>query len=185
MTCPIRVRQPVSDHEFGMLNDLRAAIQLESSLENDGLIINMTAVEGILIDRYNRESSAHASPGETSSRSEADPQQSLYPAYPMVIANEALALTGSGFFLGEQAPLVMLVWGAQRVLPVQIERISARDLAFDAQLNPIRVEVDPEARVLTYRDLDPTNPGSGGGELVGSRRAAQWFNIEASLGASF
>lgn len=83
----------------------------------------------------------------------------LYPAYPMVIANEALALAGTGFILGEQAPLVMLVWGARRVLPVQLQQMSVRELAFDANLNPIRVEVDLEARVLTYRDMDPTNPG--------------------------
>ena len=83
----------------------------------------------------------------------------LYPAYPLVIANEAMALAGSAFIQGEQAPLVLLVWGPRRVIPVQIDSLSIREQAFDQQLNPIRVQVDISASVQTYRDLDITNPG--------------------------
>ena len=46
----------------------------------------------------------------------------VHPPYPLVIANEALALAGSAFILGEQAPLTLLVWGPRRVLPVQSGR---------------------------------------------------------------
>lgn len=83
----------------------------------------------------------------------------LYPGYAAVTANQELARAGSAFILGEQAPLVLLVWGRRRVVPVQIERMSIREQAFDSALNPIRMEIDFEARVLTYRDLDPANPG--------------------------
>ncbi|WP_116132693.1 hypothetical protein [Tropicimonas sp. IMCC34043] len=83
----------------------------------------------------------------------------LYPAYPLVIANEAMALAGSAFIQGEQAPMVLLVWGPRRVLPVQIESLSLREQAFDQSLNPIRVQVEISARVQSYRDLDITNPG--------------------------
>ncbi len=83
----------------------------------------------------------------------------LYPSYPLVIANEAMALAGSAFIQGEQAPLVLLVWGPKRVLPVQIDSLSVREQAFDANLNPIRVEVEISAQVQSYRDLDITNPG--------------------------
>jgi hypothetical protein len=83
----------------------------------------------------------------------------VYPPYPMVIANEALALAGSAFILGEQAPLALLVWGARRVLPVQVESLSIREEAFDQKLNPIRARVELSLKVLTYRDLDVTNPG--------------------------
>lgn len=82
-----------------------------------------------------------------------------YPPYPMVIANEALALAGSAFILGEQAPLVLLVWGARRVLPVQMQSLSIKEEAFDQRLNPIRARADLSLKVLTYRDLDVTNPG--------------------------
>jgi hypothetical protein len=83
----------------------------------------------------------------------------LYPSYPLVLANEALALLGSAFILGEQAPLALLIWGRRRVLPVQVQSLSIKEEAFDQQLNPIRARVDLSVKVLTYRDLDVTNPG--------------------------
>jgi len=83
----------------------------------------------------------------------------LHPSYPMVIANEALALSGSAFILGEQAPLALLIWGPRRVLPVEVQRLAVREQAFDQSLNPIRVEAELSMKVLTYRDLDVTNPG--------------------------
>ncbi|HEY0104918.1 MAG TPA: hypothetical protein VGB91_02455 [Rhizomicrobium sp.] len=83
----------------------------------------------------------------------------LYPSYPVVIANQVLALTGSAFILGEQAPLALLIWGPRRVLPVQVQSLSIKEEAFDQQLNPIRARVEMSVKVLSYRDLDVTNPG--------------------------
>jgi hypothetical protein len=83
----------------------------------------------------------------------------LYPSYPLVIANEALALLGSAFILAEQAPLALLIWGPRRVLPIRVQSLSIREQAFDQKLNPIRASVNITADVLTYRDLDVTNPG--------------------------
>ena len=83
----------------------------------------------------------------------------MYPSYGTVIANQALALSGSAFILGEQAPLAFLVWGAKRVLPVQVVSTTFREEAFSTKLDPIRVSADLTLRVLTYRDLDVTNPG--------------------------
>lgn len=83
----------------------------------------------------------------------------VYPSYPLVIANEALALAGSAFILNETAPLTLLVWGPRRVLPVQVQSLSIKEEAFDQKLNPIRAKADLSLRVLTYRDLDMTNPG--------------------------
>jgi hypothetical protein len=83
----------------------------------------------------------------------------LYPSYPVVIANQVMALTGSAFILGEQAPLALLIWGPRRVLPVQVQSLSIKEEAFDQQLNPIRAKVEMSVKVLTYRDLDVTNPG--------------------------
>jgi len=83
----------------------------------------------------------------------------MYPPYPLVIANEALAFGGSAFILAEQAPLSLLIWGPKRVLPVQVASLSIKEEAFDQQLNPIRAKADLSLNVLTYRDLDVTNPG--------------------------
>lgn len=86
-------------------------------------------------------------------------EQLVYPSYLAVIANEALAISGSAFVLGEQAPLAFLVWGEKRVLPVKVGSLSIKEEAFDQRLNPIRAKVDLSLQVLTYRDLDITNPG--------------------------
>lgn len=86
-------------------------------------------------------------------------EQLVYPAYPAVIANEALALAGSAFILNEQAPLAFLIWGEKRVLPIQVDSLTVNEEAFDQRLNPIRAKVDLSMKVLTYRDLDITNPG--------------------------
>jgi hypothetical protein len=83
----------------------------------------------------------------------------MHPSYVSVVANEALALFGSAFILAEQAPLALLVWGPRRVLPVQVHSLTIKEQAFDQNLNPIRATADVSLRVLTYRDLDVTNPG--------------------------
>lgn len=82
----------------------------------------------------------------------------LYPAYPVVVANQAAALAGSAFIAAELTPLALLIWGARRVLPVQVTGLSIAEQAFDQQLNPIRASADLSLKVLTYRDLDPTSP---------------------------
>jgi hypothetical protein len=51
------------------------------------------------------------------------------------------------------------VLGPRRVVPVQAERISVREEEFDQKLNPIRARAELSLKVLTYRDLDVTNPG--------------------------
>ena len=83
----------------------------------------------------------------------------LFPPYALVVANEALAMAGSAFIQGEEAPLVLLVWGQRRIVPVRLDSLTIREQAFDQALNPIRVEVDLAATVQTYRDLEVTNPG--------------------------
>lgn len=83
----------------------------------------------------------------------------LFPLFPLVVANEALALAGSGFVAAEEAPLTLLVWGRHRVVPVRVESLALREQAFDVNLNPIRLEADLSLKVLTYRDFSVSNPG--------------------------
>lgn len=86
-------------------------------------------------------------------------EELLYPSFPLVVANEAMALAGMGFIAAEQAPLTLLFWGRNRVLPVMVESLTLKEQAFDTQLNPIRVSADLALKVQSYRDLDMTNPG--------------------------
>ncbi|MDP9422442.1 MAG: hypothetical protein M3Q19_06350 [Pseudomonadota bacterium] len=83
----------------------------------------------------------------------------LYPSFPLVVANEAIAMAGMAFIAAEQAPLTLLIWGERRVLPVRVESLTLKEQAFDTNLNPIRVAVDLSLKVQSYRDLDLTNPG--------------------------
>lgn len=83
----------------------------------------------------------------------------MYPAYPTVIANQALANFGASALLAEPAPMAMFVWGPARVLPVRVESVSITEQAFDTLLNPIQAKADLSLKVLTYRELEITNPG--------------------------
>jgi hypothetical protein len=58
-----------------------------------------------------------------------------------------------------EAPLTLLVWGAQRVLPVLITSMSLTEEAFDPRLNPIRAKASIEMKVLTSVDLPLAHTG--------------------------
>lgn len=83
----------------------------------------------------------------------------MYPSFPIVVANQVLAAFGAALILGEPAPLALFVWGPARVLPVRVNSVSITEQAFDTNLNPILAKADLSLKVLTYRDLDITNPG--------------------------
>jgi hypothetical protein len=83
----------------------------------------------------------------------------MYPSFPVVVANQVLSALGMGLILGEPAPLALFVWGAARVLPVHVNSVSITEQAFDTNLNPILAKAELALRVLTYRDLEITNPG--------------------------
>jgi len=78
-----------------------------------------------------------------------------YPASADVIdisklANQGKVEVGSGY----AAPLTLLVWGPQRVLPVLLTNVVVEETNFDPQLNPVQAEVTLTLRALTYADVD-------------------------------
>lgn len=58
-----------------------------------------------------------------------------------------------------EAPLTLLVWGPQRVVPVLISSLSLTEEAFDPRLNPIRAKASIEMKVLTSADLPMQHTG--------------------------
>jgi len=52
-----------------------------------------------------------------------------------------------------EAPLVLLVWGVKRVVPVLVSSLTFTEEAFDPKLQPIRVKASIECKVLTSSDL--------------------------------
>jgi hypothetical protein len=83
----------------------------------------------------------------------------LYPKSQTVIQNTVLAQLGNIEIIPPEAPTAVLVWGAQRVLPVRLTGFSINEEAYDTALNPIRAKVDLTLLVLSYADLKLTHPG--------------------------
>jgi len=77
----------------------------------------------------------------------------LYPPTLRLQQNERLAQQGEVQLSPQELPLVLLVWGRSRVVPVMLSSFSVSEEAFDPELNPIRAKVDLGLRVLTYVEL--------------------------------
>lgn len=56
-------------------------------------------------------------------------------------------------------PLVLLVWGKSRVVPVKLTSFSIAEEAFDTRLNPIAAKVELAMQVLTYMDFSDSSIG--------------------------
>jgi hypothetical protein len=56
-------------------------------------------------------------------------------------------------------PLVLLIWGKQRVLPVKLTSFAIAEDAFDTRLNPIAAKVELGMQVLTYMEFTDSSIG--------------------------
>ena len=70
-----------------------------------------------------------------------------------------LSAQGTLEIVPPEAPLVLFVWGAARVVPVRVTDFSVTEEAFDPNLNPIRAKVSLGMRVLSANDLGFDNKG--------------------------
>ena len=77
----------------------------------------------------------------------------VHPTSAALQTNDALSRSGVLEILPIQAPLTLLVWGKNRVVPVRVTDVSITEEAFDAHLNPIRAKVSLGLRVLSVDDL--------------------------------
>jgi hypothetical protein len=84
----------------------------------------------------------------------------VYPASQQVVEVEKLLKQGKmEVASGYDAPLTLLVWGPQRVVPVRLTKMTVTETIFDAQLNPIQATVTLSMSALTYSDLDSSHKG--------------------------
>jgi hypothetical protein len=109
------------------------------------------AVEIDAADQLERQDAVAASAGVGPTL--ASLEMLLYPKSALVIANEVLAQLGIIEVIPPEAPLTVLVWGPQRVLPVRLSSLDITEQAFDPSLNPIRAKVDLSMTVLSYHEL--------------------------------
>jgi hypothetical protein len=85
----------------------------------------------------------------------------LYPKSALVIANQILAVAGVIEVIPPEAPMVLLIFGPSRVLPVRLTELTVTEQLFGASLNPIQAKVAVAVRVLTYDDLGLASVGGG------------------------
>ena len=83
----------------------------------------------------------------------------LYPSSAKVIANTVLMAVGTLEVQPPSGPMVLFIWGPQRILPVRLTEFSVAEEAYDPKLNPIRAKVSLGLRVLSTNDLPITHPG--------------------------
>ena len=102
----------------------------------------------------------------------ADLETIIAPATSDVVAAGRMADTGTLEVLPLPSPLVLLVLGSNRTLPVRVTDLSVVEEAFDTKLNPIRARISLGLRVLSTDDLAF---GSKGAELflAAARRREQ------------
>lgn len=77
----------------------------------------------------------------------------LYPQSTVVILNKVLSAAGMSLISQPKVPLVLLVWGPLRVVPVRVTSVSIKEQAYDQLLNPIRAKVDLGLQGLTDAEL--------------------------------
>ena len=56
-------------------------------------------------------------------------------------------------------PLVLLIWGKSRVVPVKLTSFAVAEEAFDTRLNPIAAKVELGMQVLTYMEFTDSSIG--------------------------
>jgi hypothetical protein len=83
----------------------------------------------------------------------------VYPTSAQLLANNALAQSGTLEIVPMETPLTLFVWSKNRVLPVRVTDLSVTEDAFDPALNPIRAKVSLGMRVLTVDDLGFAHKG--------------------------
>lgn len=85
----------------------------------------------------------------------------VHPTTARLAANAAMAGQGELEIVPMRTPLVLFVWGPNRIAPVRVTELSITEEAFDVALNPIRAKVSLGLRVLTVDDLGAGTRGGG------------------------
>jgi hypothetical protein len=92
----------------------------------------------------------------------ADLETIISPATGDVLSANRMAEIGTLEVLPLPSPLVLLVLGVGRTIPVRVTDMAVVEEAFDTQLNPVRAKVSLSLRALSTDDLPM---GSKGAEL--------------------
>ena len=125
--------------------------------------VAMAPTESIRIDML-LDASDQLERGATGAQAGLHPQLAalellLYPPAARIIAETALLAAGTIELMPPAAPLTLFIYGARRVLPVQLTELSITEEAHDPLLAPLLARASIGLRVLSYSDLPPGHPG--------------------------
>jgi len=81
-------------------------------------------------------------------------------------------------------PLVLLVWGRSRVVPVKLTGLGITEEAFDTRLNPIAAKVELGFQVLTYVELSDSSVGRDAFIAYQQSKESLAAQVPSSLGQS-
>jgi hypothetical protein len=84
----------------------------------------------------------------------------IYPSSAQIQSDNTLAMGGTIEIAPAEAPLILFVWSASRVVPVRLTEFGITEEAFDVNLNPIRAKVSLGLRVLSVNDLNFDHKGN-------------------------
>jgi hypothetical protein len=83
----------------------------------------------------------------------------MYPPTQSAMQIQQAAASGRVQVNPADLPLVLLVWGRSRVVPVKLTSFAVTEDAFDTRLNPISAKVELGLQVLTYVELADSSVG--------------------------
>jgi hypothetical protein len=83
----------------------------------------------------------------------------MYPPSLTAASIEEKAAAGQVQINPADLPLVLLVWGKSRVVPVKLTSLAVAEEAFDTRLNPIAAKVELGLQVLTYMEFTDSSIG--------------------------
>ena len=83
----------------------------------------------------------------------------VYPTASQLALVDSQASSGTLEIAPMLAPLVLFVWGKNRIVPVKVSDFSITEEAFDAALNPIRAKLNLGLRVMSTDDLGFSSKG--------------------------
>ncbi len=102
----------------------------------------------------------------------------VHPASRDLYANNATASSGSLEIASAEAPLIVFVFGPNRIVPVRITELSISEEAFDTSLNPTRAKLSLGLRVLSIDDIGFDS--KGGGLFMGYLQAKERLASQAA-----
>ncbi len=83
----------------------------------------------------------------------------MYPPTLAATSIEQQAASGQVQVSPADLPLVLLIWGRSRVVPVKLTSFAISEDAFDTRLNPISAKVELGMQVLTYMEFSDSSIG--------------------------